>query len=115
MGRGLRVFRVTTWNLDWFPNGNPKEAPAAEQDRRIHAAADALRAINPDVILLQEVRDYETAARLADTIKRGAYQIAICSAFKERGELGRQQVVILARESAQAPGPNHGNHCKALR
>lgn len=96
--------RITTWNLNWFPNGNPKDAPAAEKERRIHAAADVLRALNPDIILLQEVRDYETAARLAEAIKPGAYQIAICSAFKDGFQpgLGKQQVVILAREPAQA-------------
>ncbi|MEY2560916.1 MAG: hypothetical protein QOG51_1331 [Verrucomicrobiota bacterium] len=31
--------RVTTWNLEWFPNGSPKELPPAEQEKRIAAAA----------------------------------------------------------------------------
>ncbi len=44
--------RVTTWNLEWFPNGTPKELPAAEQAKRIAVAADVLRPLNPDVILL---------------------------------------------------------------
>lgn len=94
--------RITTWNLNWFPNGAPKEAPITEQERRVHAAADVLRALNPDIILLQEIRDYEAVEKLANTVKPGAYQIAICSAFKERGQTGRQQVVILAKEAAQA-------------
>jgi len=96
--------RITTWNLEWFPNGTPKEAPAAEQEKRIRAAADVLRTLDSDIILLQEMRDYETAARLADAIKAGAYQIAICSAFKDafQAELGKQQLVILAKEPAQA-------------
>ena len=96
--------RVTTWNLEWFPNGTPKEAPPAEQQTRIHAAADVLRALNSDIILLQEVRDYAAVQQLIDAIKPGSYHIAICSAFKDSFQkgLGKQQVVILAREPAQA-------------
>ena len=96
--------RLTTWNLDWFPNGKPKEMPAAEQEKRIHAVADVLRNLDPDIILLQEIRDYETCVRLAETIKPHTYQVAICSAFKEpfQAGLGKQQVAILAKEPAQA-------------
>src|SRR5213075_665957 len=45
--------RVTTWNLEWFPNGSKKERPPEEQQRRIAAAADVLRPLNSDIILLQ--------------------------------------------------------------
>lgn len=92
------VVRITTWNLEWFPNGSAKDASAEEQDRRIIAAADVLRKLNPDILLLQEVRDYEACSRLAEAIQPGAYQIAICSAFKG----GRQQEAILAKIPAQA-------------
>jgi endonuclease/exonuclease/phosphatase family metal-dependent hydrolase len=96
--------RLTTWNLDWFPNGKPKVAPAAELEKRIHAAADVLRNLDPDIILLQEMRDYDTCVRLAEAIKPHTYQVAICSAFKEPFQpgLGKQQVAILAKEPAQA-------------
>ena len=30
-----QTFKCTTWNLEWFPNGSAKEAPAAQQDQRI--------------------------------------------------------------------------------
>jgi hypothetical protein len=65
--------RVTTWNLEWFPNGSPKELPASEQDKRIAAAANVLRPLNPDIILLQEVRDYDVCARLANAIAPRTY------------------------------------------
>ena len=96
--------RLTTWNLEWFPNGTPKEAPPAEQEKRIGAAADVLRNLDPDIILLQEVRDYDVCVRLAEAIKPHTYQVAICSAFKESFQpgLGKQQVAILAKEPAQA-------------
>ena len=96
--------RVTTWNLEWFPNGSPKELPAAEQQKRIAAAAGVLRPLNPDIILLQEVRDYDVCARLAEAIAPRTYQVAVCSAFREPfvPGLGKQQVAILAKEPAQA-------------
>jgi endonuclease/exonuclease/phosphatase family metal-dependent hydrolase len=101
---GAQTVRCATWNLEWFPNGSAKEAPAAQQDQRIKEAANVLRPINPDIILLQEVRDYDVCARLCEAIAPGIYHVAICSAFKEpfqRG-LGKQQVAILSKYQAQA-------------
>ena len=60
--------RITTWNLEWFPNGSAHDATPEVQAQRIAAAADVLRPINPDIILLQEVRDYEACARLGETV-----------------------------------------------
>src|SRR5882672_10938513 len=65
--------RITTWNLEWFPNGSAHEATPELQAQRIAAAADVLRPINPDIILLQEVRDYEACARLGEAIAPGMY------------------------------------------
>jgi endonuclease/exonuclease/phosphatase family metal-dependent hydrolase len=99
-----QTIKCTTWNLEWFPNGSAHEASAAQQDQRIKEAADVLRAINPDIVLLQEVRDYDACSRLGEAIAPGIYHVAICSAFKEpfqRG-LGKQQVAILSRYQAQA-------------
>jgi endonuclease/exonuclease/phosphatase family metal-dependent hydrolase len=96
--------RITTWNLEWFPNGSAHDATPEVQAQRIAAAADVLRPINPDIILLQEVRDYGACARLGEAIAPGMYHVAICSAFKEpfqRG-LGKQQVAILSKYQAQA-------------
>ena len=90
--------RITTWNLEWFPNGSPHEAPPEKQTQRIEAAADVLRKLDPDILLLQEMRDYDACARLGEAIHPGAYQVAICSAFKG----GKQQEAILAKIPAQA-------------
>jgi hypothetical protein len=81
-----------------FPNGSPKTIPAKEQAKRIAAAADVLRPLDSDILLLQEVRDYDACARLAEAIRPHTYQVAICSAFKG----GEQQVAILGKEPAQA-------------
>jgi endonuclease/exonuclease/phosphatase family metal-dependent hydrolase len=96
--------RITTWNLEWFPNGSAHDATPEVQAQRIAAAADVLRSINPDIILLQEVRDYDACARLGEAIAPGIYHVAICSAFKEpfQSGLGKQQVAILSKYQAQA-------------
>jgi len=62
--------RITTWNLEWFPNGSTHDATPEVQAQRIAAAGDVLRPIDPDIILLQEVRDYDACARLGETIGR---------------------------------------------
>ena len=99
-----QTVRCTTWNLEWFPNGSAKETPAAQQEQRIKEAADVLRPIDPDIVLLQEVRDYDVCARLGEAIAPGVYHVAICSAFKEpfQSGLGKQQVAILSKYQAQA-------------
>jgi endonuclease/exonuclease/phosphatase family metal-dependent hydrolase len=98
------TIRITTWNLEWFPNGPAHDRAPEIQAQRIAAAADVLRPIYPDIILLQEVRDYEACARLGEAIARGIYHVAICSAFREpfQSGLGKQQVAILSKYQAQA-------------
>jgi endonuclease/exonuclease/phosphatase family metal-dependent hydrolase/DNA-directed RNA polymerase subunit RPC12/RpoP len=96
------TIRVTTWNLAWFPNGTPKDAPPAKQKKYIEDAADVLRQLDPDIILLQEIKDWDACTRLAEAIKPGAYHVAICSAFRQGREIGRQQVAVLAKQPAQA-------------
>jgi endonuclease/exonuclease/phosphatase family metal-dependent hydrolase len=95
---------VTTWNLEWFPDKSPRPVSLQKEDQTIAAAAEVLRKLDSDILLLQEVRDYEVCQRLAEAIKPHTYQVAICSAFKEpfQAGLGKQQVAILAKEPAQA-------------
>src|SRR5438093_12933227 len=89
--------RITTWNLEWFPNGCAHDVAPEVQAERIGAAADVLRPINPDIILLQEVRDYEACARLGEAMAPGTYHVAISSAFKVPFQtgLGKKQVLII--------------------
>jgi endonuclease/exonuclease/phosphatase family metal-dependent hydrolase len=98
LGQSPAKIRITTWNLEWFPNGSPHDAPPEKQAQRIEAAADVLRKLDPDILLLQEMRDYDACARLGEAIHAGAYQVAICSAFKG----AKQQEAIVAKSPAQA-------------
>ena len=40
--------RVTTWNLEWFPNRSAHDATPELEAQRIAAGTDVLRPINPD-------------------------------------------------------------------
>ena len=51
--------RCTTWNLESFPNGSPHDATPEKQSQRIEAAANVLKKLDPDILLLQEMRDYD--------------------------------------------------------
>src|ERR1039458_985039 len=89
------TLRVTTWNLEPLPT-------AGTNDTRIPDAAAALRKLNPDVILLQQVRDWRMCEQLAQALKPADYSVCVCSSFREArtGTLSNQQVAILSRAKA---------------
>jgi len=108
LGQSPAKIRVTTWNLEWFPNGSAGEATPEKQAQRIQAAADVLKELNPDILLLQEVRDYDACARLGEAIQPGAYTVSICSAFRE--ENSKRQ--SLRKFQRKLHGQNLGNQWK---
>jgi len=61
---------ITTWNLEWFPNGSAHVATPEVQAQRIASAAAVLRPIILTSFLLQEVRHYEACARLGDNKRK---------------------------------------------
>jgi len=95
---------VTTWNLEWFPSGSSKGIATPEvESKRISDAAEVLRKLDSDIIVLQEVRDYEVCEALAKAIGP-KYQVLVCSAFKSGfgGSKGLQQVAVLSKYPAQS-------------
>jgi hypothetical protein len=46
-GKSSEKVTITTWNLEWFPNGSPKELSFDAQHVRITAAAGVLRQLDP--------------------------------------------------------------------
>ena len=96
--------RVATWNLQWFPSGSDKPVAREVESANIAKAAAVITIANPDVILIQEVRDWETCQLLAEALLPTKYEVLICSAFKDEfsGGMGKQQVAILAKRSAEA-------------
>jgi hypothetical protein len=89
------ALRVTTWNLEL-------SAVAGTNDVRLQEAAAALKQLNPDVILLQQVRDWKTCGQLAQALKPAQYTVQVCSSFRDArtGALSEQQVAILSKAKA---------------
>jgi hypothetical protein len=104
LGQSPAKIRITTWNLEWFPNGSPRETTPEIQAQRIEAAADVLKKLDPDILLLQEMRDYDACVRLGEAIHPDAYQIAICSAFKGTSRKRSAVSLLLERAAVIARG-----------
>jgi len=89
------TLRVTTWNLQGA-NTLPSNGILTNS---IEAAATALKQLDPDVILLQQVRDWRMCSQLAQALKPAVYEVLICSAFPETIGTGKEnrQVAILSK------------------
>ncbi len=94
-------WKVTTWNLEWFPAGAPDVRDAQVEAKRTKEAAEVLRALDPDIVLLQEVRDEAAVEALAKEIGRG-HQVVVVSRFRYGDELSQHQQAILAKFPARA-------------
>jgi endonuclease/exonuclease/phosphatase family metal-dependent hydrolase len=96
------AIKITTWNLKWFPSGVANRKDPTVETVRIAQEAAVLRDIDPDIVLLQEVRDEDSAERLFEAIAPQRYQLAIVSRFNEGATVGWQQLVIAAKFPAKA-------------
>jgi endonuclease/exonuclease/phosphatase family metal-dependent hydrolase len=91
--------RIVTWNIEWFP-GRKSNATLAEEQAHINAVRDYLAEVDPDVLLLQEIRDADSLAAAVALLD--GYQVHIVSAFRVGGGLARQQLAIASRLTAQS-------------
>ncbi len=65
--RSRAPLTVVTWNIEWFPGRSPKATPEQAREHMRQAQA-ALRELDPDVLLLQEVRDMAAAVELCRAV-----------------------------------------------
>src|SRR6266705_6620632 len=88
------TLRVTTWNL--------QEARGSAVTNAIGAAATALKEIDPDVILLQQVRDWPMCLQLVQALKPAVYNVLVCSRFNQPASAaaGNVQAAILSKRKA---------------
>jgi endonuclease/exonuclease/phosphatase family metal-dependent hydrolase len=96
------VVSIGTWNLEWFPGGKPNSSQA---ERLVHmsAAKDALIDIRPDILCLQEVRDWDSVVELVSILPKS--QTLVVSRFREMGSSGPlsiQQLAIASNRPAEA-------------
>jgi hypothetical protein len=96
------TLRVTTWNLQPAAVGSAPSGAPGEKEIRLPGMAAVLKKLAPDVILLQQVRDWKMCEALAQALKPANYSVLVCSAFPDArtGNAGQRQVAILARQRA---------------
>jgi hypothetical protein len=92
---------VTTWDLQPNAAAGTNGWSNKIQQSLFQEAAESLKKLHPDVILLQQVADLETCHQLVQALRPETYQVAICSSFRDpRTKLLSRQVAILSKAGA---------------
>jgi endonuclease/exonuclease/phosphatase family metal-dependent hydrolase len=86
---------VVTWNLEWFP-GKDEET----RTRRFNQIRKAIREIDADIYLLQEMQDGESVEKLFEGVE--GYEIHIVSQFRYGNFPAKQQLAIVSRFPAKS-------------
>ncbi|MES2660785.1 MAG: endonuclease/exonuclease/phosphatase family protein [Verrucomicrobiota bacterium] len=88
--------KVVAWNLEWFPGKRPT-ASAAEADKHMKLAQEALKKINPDVFVGIEVRDWAAFEELASVVPGLKTHVVSSFIDPETGEIRPQQIGIASK------------------
>ncbi len=83
------------WNIQWFPGRRPKASRNSEAGQ-IAAVHREMTRLHPDLIGMEEVRDFDKAALAVQPL--GGFHVDVCSNFppREWQDVG-QQVAIASR------------------
>ncbi len=94
--------RVTTWNLGELPVSATNTPAQKSAETRIQDAAVALDRLDPDVIILNQVRDWSMCQQVVQALRPADYSVQVCSSFRDAhtGAAGRQQIAILSKHKA---------------
>jgi len=119
-----RTIRAVSWNIEWYP-GKRRFARGEEMQAHARLVQTELRKIDPDVLLAQEMRDWQSFADLSDAVP--GLRPAVVSAFasEQTGEYWRQQLAIASKLPVEAawsepwaegdPTPRRGFAAAAIR
>jgi endonuclease/exonuclease/phosphatase (EEP) superfamily protein YafD len=93
--------RVTTWDLRPGSIVGTNLLSKEFQQGLIKDAAQSLKKLRPDVILLQEVSGWEACRQLTEALQPERFQVAICSTFRDpAGKPLSGQVAIVSKAKA---------------
>lgn len=86
---------VAFWNIQWFPGGRPG-ASRGEEVRQIKAVQHDLADLHPDIIGMEEVRDFKQAGVAVE--KLPGFKVDVCATFPPReGQTDTQETTIASR------------------
>lgn len=88
--------RFVNWNVEWFPGKRPT-ASAEEADEHMKGAQAALKKLNPDIFVAQELRDWDAFHQLVSAVP--GLTVHVVSSFKdtETGRVRNQQIGIASK------------------
>ena len=87
--------RLAFWNIQWFPGRHPSASPK-EEEKQIASVQEDMRAINPDIIGMEEVRDFAKATLAVASLP--GFKVDVISNFPPReGQDIGQQIAIASR------------------
>lgn len=89
------VLRVASWNLHWFPGKSSGGGSPEEERGHINAVIEELKAIDADILLLQEIRDPDALSEVLEAIPD--YSLDVISNFE-----GNLEVAVLSRAPVKA-------------
>lgn len=87
------TIRIVSWNLQWFPGHKPETTPQVAA-AHMAEAQKAVKELNPDILLLQEVRTWQAAAELCTAIP--GLTPRVVTAFNHLGPDARPQNQVVA-------------------
>ena len=96
-----RPLRVVAWNIEWFP-GQTIEPIAAQEAAQIPLVQEALRQLDPDILIASEIRDWDAFEEAVRAVP--GLRIHVVSNFRDTdtGQLWRQQIAIASRLRCRA-------------
>jgi endonuclease/exonuclease/phosphatase family metal-dependent hydrolase len=85
---------VISWNIEWFPGREPGASNSQAKDHA-KTVKKELKKINPDILLAQEIRDWDAFIDLCSAIPD--LQVAAVSHYRQGSAIGKQQTAIASK------------------
>ncbi|HMO50986.1 MAG TPA: hypothetical protein PKE26_07970 [Kiritimatiellia bacterium] len=95
-----RPLKVVAWNIEWFPGVKMYPTPKQEAEH-MKAAQKALREIDPDIFIGQEIRDWKSFDELVSAVPGLKTHVVSSFLLSTTREIGRQQIGIASKLSCQ--------------
>jgi endonuclease/exonuclease/phosphatase (EEP) superfamily protein YafD len=90
-----KTLTVAFWNIQWFPGQRPNASPGSEK-KQITAVHSEMAKLNPDIMGMEEVRNFEMATLAVQPLK--GMKVDVCANFPPReGQNEAQEVAIASR------------------
>ncbi len=95
--------KIISWNLEWFPGKRPT-ASAAEADKHMKDAREALKKLNPDIFVGVEIRDWAAFEELVSVIPGLKTHVVSSFIDPQSGEIRPQQIGIASKLICRGAG-----------